>query len=59
MDHTTEGMEKVVEDLSRHLGEMVQGWIAKIQEAESLTLDEIEKCVKECSLWARRPCNDW
>jgi hypothetical protein len=47
MDHTTEGMEKVVEDLSRHLGEMVQGWIAKIQEAESLTLDEMEREVRE------------
>ena len=47
MDHTTERVEKVVEDLSRHLGEMVRGWMAKIQEAESVTLDEMERGVRE------------
>jgi hypothetical protein len=43
MEHTTERVEMVVQDLSRQLGEMVRGWMAKIQETESVTLDEMER----------------
>jgi hypothetical protein len=47
MDHAAERVEEVIEDLSRHLGVMVQGWMAQIQEAKSVTLDEMERGVRE------------
>jgi hypothetical protein len=47
MYHTTERVEKVVGELSRHLGEMARGWMAKIQEAESVSLDEMERAVRD------------
>jgi hypothetical protein len=57
MDHTTERVEKVAEDLSRQLGEVVRGWMAKIQEAESVTLDETERGVREgMQPLGRAPC---
>ena len=46
MDHTTERMEKVVEELTRQFGERLRGWMAEIRETDAITLDKLEDAVR-------------
>ena len=46
MDHTTERMEKVVEELTRQFGERVRGWMGQVRDTEAITLDKLEDAVR-------------
>jgi hypothetical protein len=46
MDHTTERMEKVVEELTRQFGERLRGWMGQVRDTEAITLDKLEDAVR-------------
>ena len=46
MDHTTERMEKVVEELTRQFGEKLRGWMEEIRDTDAITLDKLEDSVR-------------
>jgi transposase-like protein len=46
MDHTTERMGKVVEELTRQFGERLRGWMEEIRDTDAMTLDKLEDAVR-------------
>jgi hypothetical protein len=47
MDHTTDRIEKVIDELTGQVGEKLREWAQEAQESESITLGEMEREVRE------------